>query len=244
MKQSLRTRLRRAGVDVRRYREVLGYDLEEFEKRCRLLARHGVTSVVDVGANEGQWGLALRTAGFGGDILSLEPLERPFALLASRAEGDPRWRCERVALDEEPGTRVMHVAQHDAGSSLLAVKERLVTNTPQMATVGEEQVTVKRLDEIAAELPTGTAHMLKLDVQGAETQVLRSGLGSLDRFRVIEAELSFEPLYEGEATFRESIEFLASLGYELTALEPGIDDEQTGYPLQVDAFFVQADAVA
>jgi FkbM family methyltransferase len=241
LRQKARALLRRAGLDVHRYSEVLGYDQAPFERRCRLLAHHHITHVIDVGANEGQWALSLRHAGFDGHILSLEPLRRPFELLLERSRPDPRWTCERVAVGEQEGPAVMHVSAHDAGSSLLTVSERLVQNTPQMATVREEEVAVKRLSDVVPDLPGDSAQMLKLDVQGSERQVLSGGLDVLSRFRLIEAELSFEPLYDGEMPFREALDYLSSLGFELATLEPGIDDETTGYPLQVDAFFLRRD---
>jgi FkbM family methyltransferase len=225
------------GFEVRRHQSVLGYDLAPFRHRARLLACEDVHLVIDVGANVGQYASALRRGGYPGDILSLEPLAEPFAALRARAAGDPHWTCEQVALGERSGFADLRVAAHSAGSSFLEVGETLVANTPEMATVGSERVRVEPLAHLLESIASNSA-FLKLDVQGFELQILRAGEDILPRLAGIEVELSFEPLYEGEGSFLEVTQLLDALGFRLAAVDPGIPDRRTGFPLQVDGIYL------
>jgi len=44
----------------------------------RMLDRHRITTVLDIGANVGGFGLLLRRIGFAGRIVSFEPVQEPF----------------------------------------------------------------------------------------------------------------------------------------------------------------------
>lgn len=61
----------------------------------------GAHTVLDVGANVGQFGAGLRRAGFSGTIVSFEPLSAAHARLSEIAAGDPAWHvAPRMALGE------------------------------------------------------------------------------------------------------------------------------------------------
>ena len=51
------------------------------------IKRHGVDLVIDVGANEGQYGESLRRRGYRGEIRSFEPASETFRVLSASAAG-------------------------------------------------------------------------------------------------------------------------------------------------------------
>jgi FkbM family methyltransferase len=57
------------------------------------LKSRGVRVVLDVGANQGQFAVDFRNAGFDGRIISIEPRSEAFAVLQRYASGDPLWNC-------------------------------------------------------------------------------------------------------------------------------------------------------
>ena len=61
-------------------------------RRVRLINGLGVDLVIDVGANEGQYARELRTFGYDGLIISLEPLAKPYAILQAASRRDAKWR--------------------------------------------------------------------------------------------------------------------------------------------------------
>ena len=66
----IRGLLRRRGYDLARW----ALENDPRERRRRLLAAAGIDLVLDVGANEGQYAGELRRLGYGGDVVSFEPI--------------------------------------------------------------------------------------------------------------------------------------------------------------------------
>jgi FkbM family methyltransferase len=228
------------GFEVTRSEAVApGYPVKAFRPRARLFAKLRVTTVLDVGANRGQYARALRAAGYGGRIMSFEPVAEPFHELRAHAAEDPLWEVFQFALADTDDDAVINVADNTAGSSFLLVGNRLTANFPEMAFVGAEPVARRRLDGLVDELSIEDA-FLKLDVQGFERWVLEGARNVLGRIRGVELELSFTPLYEGESAFLEMTMVLEELGFRLVGVIPGVMDLSTGLPLQVDALFERA----
>ena len=227
----------------------LGYELRprgerslspEETRRARLLSSRGITRVLDVGANVGGYGAQLRRLGFGGTIVSFEPLPGPFAELERRTASDPRWDCRRQALGSSDGTAEIHVAGNVASSSLLEINERALRSAPQAAYVGTESIEVARLDSIWPQLVDEVDRVyLKLDVQGFELEALKGAEASMPKIACVQAELSFVPMYESAPTYLELISYLGSLGFRLAGLEEGHDDVRTGEMLQADGIFIR-----
>ncbi len=68
-----------------------------------------IETVVDVGANVGQYSDGLRASGYRGRIVSFEPLADAYARLARRCAFDPGWTASREALGAEPGELELNV---------------------------------------------------------------------------------------------------------------------------------------
>ena len=165
-------------------------------RRGRLLAWQQIDVVVDVGANAGQYGSAIRAAGYEGRIISFEPLSQAFEVLATTAEADPLWECHRLALGAGSGRARLNVSDDLEASSLLSMEDRHVRHCPSSAYVGTEMVDVEGLDALASSLFLAHDRVyLKLDVQGYELEVLDGSEATLPRVALVEAELSLVPPY-------------------------------------------------
>jgi hypothetical protein len=79
-------------------------------RRARLIQRHAVTVVVDLGANTGQYGSMLRQHGYRGMILSYEPLPTAFRQLSAQSAGDANWQAFEAAVGAANGSVTLHVA--------------------------------------------------------------------------------------------------------------------------------------
>jgi hypothetical protein len=76
-------------------------------------------------------------------------------------------------------------------------------------------------------------YFCKRSIEGA-TAILPSIKG-------IKLELSLVPLYKGQVLFKEMIDIVEKLGYELYGIEPGFTAEKTGRMLQMDGIFFKPD---
>ena len=238
LKSAAHSASQRVGFEITRWRDVGAYPESAFRPRVRFLSSIGATTLLDVGANRGQYARALRAAGYEGRIISFEPVAEPYRELCGHAAADPLWEVLPFALSDVDDEADINVAENTAGSSFLTVGGRLTESYSEMAFVGSERVRRRRLDGLAPTMSVSDA-FLKLDVQGYERWVLEGAGDALGRIRGIELELSFEPMYEGEATFLEMTNALDDLGFALAATLPGVEDRSTGLPLQVDALFAR-----
>lgn len=232
---SLRKSARKFGIEVHRYD--IAHSLDA--RVLALIRHHGVDLVIDVGANDGGYGTVLREGGYKGSIVSFEPLSQAHAALMQRAQNDGQWViADRCALGANPGMADIHVAGNSTSSSLLPMLERHVQAAPQSAEVATESVEVKRLDDIDMPLLLASNRaMLKVDTQGYELPVLQGAGTTLKRCVGVQLEMSIVPLYEGQVLYRELIDYLDALGFELWGLLPGFVDPASGRLLQMDGLF-------
>jgi FkbM family methyltransferase len=194
--------------------------------------------VVDIGANEGQFGLELRRAGYTGRIVSIEPLADPFNRLSRLATKDRDWIAIQTALGPQAGSATMHVASNGgASSSILQMLDTHARAAPEARFVADEQVDMETLDAIASQyLPDESRLFMKVDVQGYELQVLAGGAVTLSRSSLVQLEMSLIPLYGSAPSFQDVLDFMRRQRYQLVGIEPGLA-APSGLLLQVDGLF-------
>ena len=205
-----------------------------------LINRLETELVIDVGANAGQYALALRSHGYGGRIESFEPVAAPYAAAVAVASSDALWNVHNYALGSTEGTAQIHVAGNAAASSsLLPMLSRHERSAPLSHYVAEEKIRVRPLAGIAKELNLVEGVFLKIDTQGFEREVL-TGCGDLipDGVVGVQLELSLLPLYESGPLAGELINWMAERQLVVEYAASGFTDQQTGELLQFDAVFV------
>jgi FkbM family methyltransferase len=199
------------------------------------LGRFAFRTVIDVGANKGQFAAFARGAWPEAALYCFEPLPEPRAKLAAVTGG--RARIFDCALGAEAGEVEMHVASRMDSSSLLPLGERQKTIF-QMGDAGRLKVAVRRLDAaLAGETFEGPC-LLKIDVQGFERQVLEGAGDVLTRIDAAYVELSFIELYEGQALASEIVAILSRAGLDLS----GVFNQATrpdGEAVQADFLFLR-----
>ena len=193
-------------------------------------------TLLDVGANKGQFSILARMLWPDALIHAFEPLPAAADRFAAVFRDDPRTCLHRVALGREAGTATFYVTDREDSSSLLqpgsGQKEAFGVGRKS-----EIEVPVVRLDGVVgwADLPRPI--LLKIDVQGGEQDVLR-GIADLERLDFLYIELSFVELYEGQALFEEIREYLATRGFLLRDMFNQAFTTRFG-PTQADCLFVR-----
>ena len=230
---------------ARRLVQTRGLDISRFpgdhptHQVVQLLRHHGITRVLDVGANDGGYATELRRFGYAGRIVSFEPVSQSFRLLQSHARKDHLWTTLPYAVGAESATVTINIAANNAASSsvlpMLAAHEAAA---PGALIIGAEKVTQRALDDMWPDITQpDDLVFLKADVQGYEHQVLDGIVEHLDRVRGLQLELSLVPLYKGGWTFDEALAWASGHGLELMRLIPGFGDERTGQMMQADGVF-------
>lgn len=228
---------RRLGYDVQRYKP---HD-DPMRRFQYALARRNAETVIDVGANVGQFGQRLRINGYQGRIISIEPTSAAHAAVSKVAKHDPRWMVtERCALGATSGEAVeINIAANSQSSSMLGMLDRHVAGDPHSGYVSRETVPLMTLDSLLDRhiAVTSPSMGLKIDTQGYEAQVL-SGLRRWDAFiNVIQLEMSLTKLYEGSLSFIELYRIMEDRGFRCISIDPNFTDPHTYEMLQTDAIF-------
>jgi FkbM family methyltransferase len=240
IKKTIKKLSRSLGIDLKRY----NIQTSEAAKMQRLLAYHNIDLVFDVGANIGQYAKLLRELGYSGRIVSFEPLSSAYSQLKAVSEKDPLWEiAPQAAIGNQDGEIIINIAGNSYSSSALPMLDAHLESAPESAYSGSETVKLSRLDIIAKNyIKSETKSIfLKIDVQGLEKQVLEGATAILPLVKGIKLELSLVPLYKGQVLFKEMIDIVEKLGYELYGIEPGFTAEKTGRMLQMDGIFFKPD---
>lgn len=200
--------LSRRGIQVRRGAGLIGF-----------LRSRRIDLVVDVGANEGQFGSELRALGYRGRIVSFEPVATAFAALTRCAAQDRDWDVRPLALGDAPARARINVSRSTVFSSFLPQREMAVAFDARAAVSGTEEVEVARLDDACPE-SEGRRTFLKIDTQGFERSVLAGAPETLGRALGVQLELPIEHLYADTWQIEETIGFMRRAGYVPAQIAP------------------------
>jgi FkbM family methyltransferase len=165
---------------------------------------------VDVGTNRGQLlSEALRVAP-GGQHIAFEPIP---ALAAELRRAFPQIDARELALSAKPGTaEFCHFRTMDGWSGL--------RRSPEVSDErGDPEYIQVRLSTLDAELPASNPRLIKIDVEGAELDVVEGGRELLARskpFVIFEHVSSAAALYDSPSAALWDL--LGGLGYEIFAI--------------------------
>jgi len=226
--------LRSAGYEIRRF------TLDEMHRLRLLLDSHKVDTVLDVGANIGQFASTLRAAGFTGTIISFEPQSAAHSKLVALAKSDPKWIvAPRAAVGAAPGEITMNISANSVSSSALPILDAHTGSAPSSRYVSQETATVIRLDDSDL-VPAADRIFVKIDTQGFEGEVIKGARKVLTRAVGVQTELSLAQLYDGQPDYLEILRDLTALGFEPWSIEPGFADLHSHRLLQMDATLFRA----
>jgi FkbM family methyltransferase len=153
-------------------------------------------TVVDVGANRGQFALAIRHMFPEARIIAFEPLAAAANTFRHVVGGQPGVVFHQLAIGPSSGRAKMHVSKEADSSSLLGITQAQSELFPGTHEIGTTMVDVVPLDACLTPEEIVAPSLLKLDVQGFELQALEGSQKLLAAFSWIYAECSFIELYE------------------------------------------------
>ena len=235
MKSILKSLLRRIGLQVRKYPDT------DLKRRMAMVRAQGIDLILDIGANEGQYGHKMRQLGYTGRLVSFEPAPDAFLRLEARSARDPHWEVCNYALGAAEDTVHLNLSANSSSSSLLPILQCHLESDPNARFIDSVPVPMKRLDSVFHHLaPQARTLMVKIDAQGYEKQILDGASAVMEHIRLLQLEMSLVPLYDTETLFQDWLPQLSSLGFELISLENGFYNSNTGRLLQVDGIFLNS----
>lgn len=223
------------GLDLHRHRP----QITLYNNIIKSLNHFKIDTILDIGANIGQFAISLRQAGYQGQIISFEPLSDAYAKLYEQAAIDPRWKIHpRCALGDRNGETKINISGNSESSSILEMMESHSIAAPESKYIGSESCPIHTLDFIAKNyLNKDSTVFLKLDTQGYEWQVLDGAIETLPLVHGILLEASMIELYSGQRLWKDFIQRLEKEGFEIWSIDQVFSDPKTGKTLQYDMVF-------
>lgn len=218
------------------YRKALPFGVAAALEHEDFLRSEPCATMIDAGANKGQFTLATRALRPDTSVIAFEPLAGPSSTFRKLFANDPRVTLIPAALGSLAGETDIHVARRADSSSLLPIGKLQSELFPGTDEQSISKITVMRLDDAldVSKLPKPV--VLKIDVQGFELEVLKGAQRSLATIQSIYVELSFVPLYLNQPLAHEVIAWLADRKFALAGvfhLARGVD----GRVVQADMLF-------
>lgn len=236
--QFIREALKRFGVIISRSNYYSRDDL----RLLRFLEIHQIDTVLDVGANCGDYAKTLIEGGFKGRVYSFEALPEMHAILVKRA----RNYCEQwiiapcCAISDSVGIAKFNITSSNACSSLLNPISQIQGLTDVLQVVETVSVPTRTITDLCDELGIKSERMfLKLDIQGAEASALIGAMPMLERCLGLVVELSLLELYSDQALAREIHGWISDRGYDIWDIIPAWRDPASGRLGQIDVTYLR-----
>lgn len=203
------------------------------------LKRQGLSpmTVIDVGANVGQFAVSCLKAYPDAKLYSFEPNPACVAELAKNLAGFEKSSIFCVAVGSEVGELPFNINEHSHSSSLLPLTAEHLGAYPSAREVDVIKVKVDTLDNLLSGVPLTSPVLLKVDVQGFEAQVLAGAAATLANVDYVLIETSFKQLYQGELLFMDMVRLMERHGFGFVRPVGWLCDPNTDEVIQMDSLF-------
>ncbi|OOZ40925.1 hypothetical protein BOW52_05225 [Solemya elarraichensis gill symbiont] len=224
---------------------VVGFDIVRFSGQHNLRSHltsalniYEIDRILDVGANEGQFGSFLREIGFDGYIYSFEPVNEAFEILSKISADDEKWIVFNFALGSETGETTINVSEFSSFSSILTLTDYALEHWDASKVNHTQTITIKTLDECLANgiIPNRNL-LLKMDTQGYDLEVFRGAKNLLPKVSCMLSELSIIPVYEGAPDYKETLAIFEDSGFSVSGFYPTTHNKNLSLN-EVDCVFV------
>lgn len=214
----------------RKIARLLGYELIKLRKHptsnahiINLINAHNIDLVLDVGANQGQFGKVLRQEGYRGEIHSFEPVGATFGRLEEASQTDKRWFAYQLAMGDECGNQTINVAESSDLSSLLNPNNFGKEKYKKIETLRKETIQVSTIDTFLEEQIADLDNkriFLKMDTQGYDLNVFKGSFNTLKHIICMLSEISLIPIYSGMPHYLDALKNYEEQGFIVTGLYP------------------------
>lgn len=201
-----------------------------------IFLKNNFETIVDIGANKGQFSIVCREWAPQARIFSFEPLKSPAKIFTDLFGKDKKVNLHKVAIGPGAKCSIMHVSAHEDSSSLLPIGPKQIALYPGTQEKGVIKIDVAPLSSFLTPEDIKFPAMLKIDVQGFEIEVLKGCDPLIDKFEYIYCECSFIELYSGQQLAYEVIDWLKQRQFNFVGIF-NLSFDHSGHAIQADFLF-------
>lgn len=220
----------------RLYRMGLMHGVAAAVEHEKFLKNNTYNTVIDIGANKGQFALVARKCLPDSKIISFDPLPNTGNIFNAIFKDDINTIFYNYAIGPNKGKNKIHISQKDDSSSLLRITDLQDKLFPGTAEKSMSTIDIAPLDFFLKENQIESPGLLKLDVQGFEYEALLGCDTLLDSFDSIYCECSFVELYEDQRLVESIISLLQERGFVLKGFY-NTSYDKNNIAIQSDFFF-------
>ena len=203
------------------------------------LQKKNIKTIIDIGANQGQFSEKMRILFPQSKIISFEPLNEAYQILKKNFLNDQNYEIYNIALGSTKGVTEIEKNEYSPSSSLLEMNLAHKNNFNFAINTEKVEIDIDLLDNIIEPSAIIRPALMKIDVQGYEDQVINGSSNTLKNIDIIICEMSYLELYKNQILFDKLYETFISMGFSyhgnLEQLHSPIDNEI----LQGDAIFIK-----
>jgi FkbM family methyltransferase len=195
----------RHGWDTDHYRRLVRWRDEGFSPGA----------VYDIGAHAGCWAEMCQAVYQPRTCCLFEPQNEYLEQARKRQPSGSNWIFLPVALGEIEHEQTICLTKDRSASSLLPPLQNgwLKAGTTE---IGQAQVRVLPLDQLAHKEKLPLPDLVKIDVQGFEAKVIAGGSSTLRSAQRLVVEASLKPIYKDQPLLPEVLATLTQCGFRLT----------------------------
>lgn len=191
----------------------------QFDPHVWLANSYPVSTLLDLGANDGAYGAFIARYHRVRHAYFFEPQPQYAEQLRAVASAIGHAEVFQMALGDAEGEAELYSMAHPPSSSLLPPERAALREFPQHEVQRRVRVPVRCLDSVLADRTLEQDVFIKMDVQGVEDRVIRGGRSTFRRARVALVEMSFVPLFDGQALFEEVHALLVECGLRFAGIK-------------------------
>ncbi len=199
-----------------------------------LLIREQINCVLDIGSHKGSFIQSLRKMGYKKHIISFEPTLSSYQYLKNNFSNDKNLIFYNIALGDFNGKQMINTMSLSNLNSLL--------DPIDIDIQSKANVKVKKLDEIMPDILKKVKNpriFCKIDTQGYDLNVLKGAGEYVNSFKILQSEISIQPLYKNSPNYIQSFEYFESIGFKVIQLFPCSKNNKLNETLEFDCIMIQ-----
>jgi FkbM family methyltransferase len=217
-------------------RDVLPGRLKQIIKKLE------IDTVIDVGANNGQFLNLLTQIGFQGDVCSFEPIPELHQRIQTLYQNKKNWLQFPYACGATDGTAIINISESSDFSSILKPNKFCLSENPTSRSVRTQAIEVKRLDSFLRGVYSNFLQrkiLLKIDTQGYDQEVFEGAREILNSIKAVQVEIPAITLYQESLTMPQTLDVYLSSGFSVSGSFPVSYSKDGLFVVEYDYLFVK-----